>query len=119
MFWPVCLQKEFEGTGGVLLDVSHAKPHPYHGKPGRYCFSGIHMLLLPQLLPWCAPHCILLPNACLPTVYCLQLSIPCSVLCLCLCLCCAGEGVGRREEVWRPRKRSEGAAPEEGAHENE
>lgn len=25
-------QKEFEGTGGVLLDVSHATPHPYHGR---------------------------------------------------------------------------------------
>ena len=27
------LQEEqyFEGTGGVLLDVSHASPHPYHG----------------------------------------------------------------------------------------
>ncbi|KAI3428474.1 hypothetical protein D9Q98_007299 [Chlorella vulgaris] len=25
-------QKEFEGTGGVLLDVSHAEPQPYHGE---------------------------------------------------------------------------------------
>ena len=49
--WPSRLQKEFEGTGGVLLDVSHAKPHPYHGEPGRHCFSGMHMLLLPLLLP--------------------------------------------------------------------
>lgn len=26
-------EKYFEGTGGVLLDVSHTSPHPYHGEP--------------------------------------------------------------------------------------
>lgn len=26
------LQRRFEGTGGVLLDVSHAEPHPYRGR---------------------------------------------------------------------------------------
>ena len=36
------LQKGFEGTGGVLLDVSHAIPHPYHG--------GAHMLHCEKLL---------------------------------------------------------------------
>ena len=53
---------------------------------------------------------------------CLKASSACSsAACAraCVCLRCAGEGVGRREELWRPRKHSESAAPEEEAHEKE